>query len=489
MNKKTIYIDNSLITPDKKPFEINPDQDSISMYVCGPTVYDEPHIGHARSAYIFDVIRRYLKYRDYEVKFVRNVTDVDDKIIDKAKKEYPGEDLMLSCKKVAEKYLASYHEALKSLGIDDSRITEPKASEYIPKMISFIQGLIDKGAAYQVGCDVYFDIKKAKDYGKLSNQSLEKMEIGVRVAPGENKRDPLDFALWKSAKEGEPSWDSPWGKGRPGWHIECSVMSTDILGDPFDIHGGGIDLIFPHHENEIAQSESAGNKFARCWIHHGLLTINDQKMAKSLGNFVTVKDLLARYPSNVLKVFFLQAHYSQPVDFTWERMEEKKNALERIRKCLEEIDKISKGGEPVVKAVIKKNISPEGLRKEINWFKDRFENSMDRNFDTPNAIAALFEISRLCNKVLYSTIYTKEHIPSLKYAAEVIKELGAVLGLSLDVEDAQLSEEERKLIDKRTELKSKRLFKEADLIRKELEEKGIVLEDTKDGKTTWRRKL
>ncbi|MDP3804874.1 MAG: cysteine--tRNA ligase, partial [Candidatus Omnitrophota bacterium] len=228
----------------------------IGMYVCGPTVYDEPHIGHARSAYIFDVIRRYLEYNDYDVKFVRNVTDVDDKIIDKARKEFKGEDLFAAVGKVSAKYLDSYRKDMAELGILPPT-NEPKATEHIPKMIRFIELLIEKGAAYAADGDVYFDIKKAKDYGKLSNQNLEKMEVGARMASGKKKKDPLDFALWKSAKEDEPSWPSPWGNGRPGWHVECSVMSSDILGDEFDIHGGGIDLIFPHHENEIAQSEGA----------------------------------------------------------------------------------------------------------------------------------------------------------------------------------------------------------------------------------------
>ncbi|MDD5167099.1 MAG: cysteine--tRNA ligase, partial [Candidatus Omnitrophica bacterium] len=351
----SIFIYNSL-TRKKEIFQpLNPSQ--VTMYVCGPTVYDQPHIGHARSAYIFDVVRRYLAYRGYQVKFVRNVTDVDDKIIDKAKAEFPGEDLIGAVKKVSEKYLASYHEALQELGITNAGISEPKASEYIPKMVKFIGLLIEKGMAYQSGGDVYFDITKAKEYGKLSHQSLEKMESGTRVLAQENKKNPLDFALWKSAKENEPSWVSPWGKGRPGWHIECSVMSSDILGDKFDIHGGGIDLIFPHHENEIAQSEGAGKAFACYWMHHGLLTINGQKMAKSLGNFVTIKDFLAKYPADVLKLFFLQTHYSQPVDFTWEAMEEKRSALERITIFLGMVKKREEGSESFTKTNLKKAVS------------------------------------------------------------------------------------------------------------------------------------
>ncbi|MFA4854601.1 MAG: cysteine--tRNA ligase, partial [Candidatus Omnitrophota bacterium] len=275
-----IFIYNSLSRKKEEFIPLQPPE--IKMYVCGPTVYDQPHIGHARSAYIFDVIRRYLIYKGYKVTFARNVTDVDDKIIEKAREEYKGEDLNSAVQKVAKKYLDAYHEDMRQLGILEPDV-EPKATEYVceskPAMQKFIEELIKRGAAYVSGGDVYFDIRKAKDYGKLSNQATEKMEAGVRIAPGEKKKDPLDFALWKSAKVNEPSWDSPWGRGRPGWHIECSVMSSDILGDEFDIHGGGLDLIFPHHENEIAQSEGAGKKFARYWIHHGLLTINGQKMS------------------------------------------------------------------------------------------------------------------------------------------------------------------------------------------------------------------
>ncbi|MBN3038940.1 MAG: cysteine--tRNA ligase, partial [Candidatus Omnitrophica bacterium] len=359
---------------DKKEDFMPLKKGEVKMYVCGPTVYDEPHIGHARSAYVFDLIRRYLKYKGYRVKFVRNITDVDDKIINKAKDEFKGEDLNGAIKKVASKYLAAYRDGLKQLGIstEDPDIIEPKASEYIEKIKEFITVLIRNKAAYQAGGDVYFDITKAKDYGRLSNQSLETMEIGARVVPSENKRNPLDFALWKSAKEDEPFWDSDWGKGRPGWHIECSVMSTDILGDKFDIHGGGLDLKFPHHENEIAQALGAGKGFARYWIHHGLLTINGQKMAKSLGNFITIRDILNRYPvADILKLFYLQAHYSSPVDFSWEKMEEIKNGYERIdilrQKLIEKYEK----------ADITKNV--KGAAALIKPFKDRFIKCMDDN--------------------------------------------------------------------------------------------------------------
>jgi len=465
-----IFIYNSLSRKKDEFIPLKPKE--IKMYVCGPTVYDQPHIGHARSAYIFDVIRRYLTYKDYKVTFVRNVTDVDDKIINKAKEEFPGEDLNTSFKKVADKYLLAYNEALSSLGIDESGIVEPKASDYIPKMIKFIQDLIDRGTAYVSEGDVYFDIKKAKDYGKLSNQAIDKMESGTRIAPGEKKKDPLDFALWKSAKAGEPAWDSPWGKGRPGWHIECSVMSSDILGNEFDIHGGGIDLIFPHHENEIAQSEGAGKKFARYWIHHGLLTINGQKMSKSLGNFITVKDLLEKYKNaDLLKLLFLSTHYSHPVDYTDEKIHEAGQSLERISILWDKLDK----------SLIRK--SSGRVPKELEDVKDRFIKAMDDDFNTPQALAAIFDLVNITNKNINDQDF-------IYYSGLILKELTNIFGIDLDketgLEDLQTSV--NVLINQRNEARKSKDFKRSDEIRKELEVKGIILEDTKDG-TTWRRKL
>lgn len=396
----SIHIYNSLSRKKEEFNTLKPKE--VKIYACGPTVYDEPHIGHARSAYVFDVIRRYLVYKGYKVKFVRNVTDVDDKIIDKARKEFPEEDLNIAFKKVADKYLASYHEALDTLGIGvgQDKINEPKASDYIPKMIKFIQDLINRGMAYASGGDVYFDITKAKNYGKLSNQSLDKMESGARVALNENKRNPLDFALWKSAKENEPSWDSYWGKGRPGWHIECSVMSSDILGDEFDIHGGGIDLIFPHHENEIAQSEGAGKKFARYWIHHGLLTINGQKMAKSLGNFVTVKDFMGKYKeANLLKFLFLSTHYSHPVDYTIEKIEEAMKQRNIFEVFFLQVDSwrkfwkywFSKPELVALKKRTKTDFSHKDKEKVDKLFA-QFDEAMDNDFNTPRALGFLFEL-------------------------------------------------------------------------------------------------
>ena len=445
-------------------------KEEVSMYVCGPTVYDAPHIGHARSAYVFDVIRRYFSYKKYKVKFVRNVTDVDDKIINKAKDEFKGEDLNSAVKKVSQKYLDIYHKCMDYLGIMPPD-EEPRATEYIEKMKDFISILIKEGKAYVYQGDVYFDIKKARGYGKLSNQTLEMLESGARVLPGENKRDPLDFALWKKAKEGEPSWSSPWGQGRPGWHIECSVMSSDILGDEFDIHGGGIDLIFPHHENEITQSEGAGKRFARFWIHNGLLTISKEKMAKSLGNFVTVDEVLKEYSPDVLKILFLQTHYSHPVDFSWERMEEAKKAYERIDILRERLKKIE---------------LPTGGSAKTLEFRKEFEDAMDDDFNTPRALAVLFDMVNRANKTIDSEDDMKMFI--LKGAMETIEEISNVFGITFKQKKSSISEEDiQKKVDSRNKARKDKDFKTADKIRKDLDKKGIILEDQKDG-TIWRIK-
>ncbi|RKY32461.1 MAG: cysteine--tRNA ligase [Candidatus Omnitrophota bacterium] len=460
----------------------------VKIYVCGPTVYDEPHIGHARSAYIFDLLRRYLKYRGYRVKFVRNITDVDDKIIEKARKELGSEDINSAIKKVSAKYLDLYHQALAKIGIsnssDDPDIIEPKASEYIDKMVSFIEELIGRGVAYESSGDVYFDIKKAPAYGKLSNQSLDHLEAGARISPGENKNNPLDFALWKKAKDDEPSWPSPWSQGRPGWHIECSVMSTDILGDRFDIHGGGIDLIFPHHENEIAQAEGLDKGFANIWMHHGLLSINGQKMAKSLGNFVTVGEFLYKYKNaDLLKLIFLSGHYSQPLDFTDEKIEEAKKAYERIDILMHKFnDVFSSPKAPPVNSEDALFIKP---------FKEQFIKYMNDDLNTPRALAVLFEMINACNKFFESEEETK--LSKLYFAREAIKEITAIFGLGFlkkeDSKDGIPDKEVERLIKVRAAYKSQKRYFAADEIRKDLEKKGIILEDTKEGKTTWRKKL
>lgn len=466
-----IKIYNSL-TRQKEDFKVINDKE-VKIYVCGPTVYDQPHIGHARSAYIFDVIKRYLEYRGYKVKFVRNVTDVDDKIIDKAKKEFPNEDLNTSFKKVATKYLDSYHAALKSLGIDSSDIIEPKASDYINKMINFIEQLIEKKAAYEANGDVYFDITKAKDYGKLSNQSLDKMEAGARVAVGENKRNPLDFALWKKAKPDEPSWPSLWGNGRPGWHIECSAMSSDILGNVFDIHGGGLDLIFPHHENELAQSEGAGKEFARYWIHHGLLTINGQKMAKSLGNFITIEDFINKYKdTDILKLFFLSTHYSHPIDYSQEKIDEAKKQKQVFDDFFDRVNNWT-----LKEGKSKQESKTEDIKK-IDELCLKLDISMDDDFNMPKALASIFELVDFGSKL----VSQDKSDAFLLLKNKLVKFFG-IFGLTIK-QKKEFSSVVAKEIRERESAKKNNDFKKADAIRKDIEVKfGGTLIDTPNGIT------
>ena len=470
-----ISIYNSL-TRKKEPFQpLNPPQ--VNMYTCGVTVYDDCHIGHARSLYIFDVIRRYLKYRDYKVNFVRNITDIDDKIIKRAN------ELEIEWSELVQRYIASYKRDLGLLGIREGILDkdkeEPRATGNIPEMVAYIKDLVDKGYAYVTDSGVYFSVRKFKDYGKLSGQGIDQMLSGARIEPNEDKQDPLDFALWKKSKPGEPSWPSMWGDGRPGWHIECSVMSQKFLKtDTLDIHAGGRDLIFPHHENEIAQSEAlTGKPFAKYWIHHGLLTINGQKMAKSSGNFITVKDILQKYNPDILKLFFLSAHYASPIDFSWEKIEQFKSAYERFATLFNKLDK-------QFDRAMRDGSDIDSL--DIHGYRKKFEEAMDDDFNMPRAISTLFELVNYCNLLLEKD--KKNH--ELIFSYTVITNLGNILGLSFkylseDVPDSQVTI----LVEKRSELRKEGKFEEADLIRTMLEQKDIILEDTSDGKTIWRKKL
>ena len=457
----------------------------VNMYTCGVTVYDACHIGHARSLYIFDSIKRYLEYRGFKVNLVRNITDIDDKIINRAR------EIKVSWEDLVEKYIRSYYQDLESLEISPGIMDgsdEPRATKNIEEIKKYIQVLLDTGYAYATDTGVYFSVRKFKGYGKLSGQAIEEMLTGVRKETDETKQDPLDFALWKKSKADEPSWPSSWGEGRPGWHIECSVMSTKYLKtETLDIHAGGRDLIFPHHENEIAQSESVtGKPFAHYWLHHGLLTINSQKMSKSLGNFVTIKDALARLPVDVLKLFFLQAHYAHPIDFSWEKIEELKKAYERLALVMEKLAKM-----PCVPLARERTELNEAERKamlSLQQDKDRFIEYMDDDFNTPRALSVLFDLASLCNKLWeshddYKTI-------KLNYARDIFKELFGVFGLALGKGGRKdiLDEEIEQKIHERLAFRKQKKFTEADSLRKELEGKGVILEDTKDT-TTWRRKI
>ncbi len=454
-----IQIYNSLT---KTKQELKPIHENvINMYSCGVTVYDKCHIGHARSLYIFDVIKRYLKFRGYVVNFVRNITDIDDKIIQKAI------DVKKDWSDVVKENIDGYYKDLKDLNVSVADI-EPRATENIPEMISHVKELIEKDFAYESEGDVYFNVRKFKDYGKLSGQSVDKMKEAVRIERGVEKKDPLDFALWKKSKEGEPFWDSPWGQGRPGWHIECSVMSMKYLNcETLDIHAGGRDLIFPHHENEVAQSEALTSKpFANYWIHHGLLTISGQKMSKSLGNFITIEDALKKYSSDELKLFFLTSHYASAIDFNEEKMIDVRKNIERFKIFNAE-------------ANAQKQSEVKLLPGEIKKHYDEFILAMEDDFNTPRALAALFE--------MVTSAYRLEDKSILCIANQSVQQLARdILGLSLDFNDTDLSDEEKALLDERAQVRQNKDFQKSDELRDFLKEKGIIVQDGKDGQA-WRR--
>ncbi len=470
-----IKITNTL-TEKKEVFEPLEDK-TVRMYVCGPTVYDHAHIGHARSAVVFDVIRRWLEYRGFNVIYVRNYTDVDDKIIKKAKEKG------IPWYEVSKKYIASYEEDMEALNVKEPSY-KPKVTEHIPEIIEMISGLIDKGVAYESDGDVYFSVEKFPEYGKLSKRRTDELIAGARIEPGEKKRNPLDFALWKKSKPDEPGWESPWGRGRPGWHIECSAMSMKYLGETMDIHGGGLDLIFPHHENEIAQSESyTGKTFARFWIHNGFVMVNKEKMSKSLGNFFTIKDILKKFPSDVLRLFLLSTHYRSPIDFSFERLKEAERSLERLLNFIS------------IPQVLKNlpETPEENGKIDVNAFRLEFASAMDDDFNTAKALGILFELVKegnlLKDRALKEGKISKGAKESLINAAETIKTLLKLLGFRLEMEDRGALEDTliRILIDVRNELRKRKLFDLADVIRDKLKEIGIHLEDLPTG-TIYKRK-
>jgi len=393
-----------------KKEDFSPQGDEIKMYVCGVTPYDESHIGHAMSYIIFDVIHRYLEYRGHRVKYVQNVTDIDDKLIDRANR------LGSTVNELAEKYTARYFEDMDALNIERADIY-PRATEEIPKIIEVVQGLIDKGYAYPVGGSVYFRVRRKEDYGKLSHRKLDSMISGARIEPGEEKEDPMDFVVWKASKPGEPSWESPWGPGRPGWHIECSAMSLKYLGETIDIHGGGQDLIFPHHENEIAQSESFTGKkpFVKYWLHNGLLQLGEEKMSKSLGNLVTIKDILDTASADALRLFVLSSHYRSPLTYSDEGLAASERGADRLRQAAGS----TVGG------------GNKGNGIDVEAYHNRFVEAMDDDFNTAQAVATLFDLARDINRAEESSYIVEE-------AREALKELGGVLGLTLKPVEAAL---------------------------------------------------
>ena len=451
------------------------EEGKVKMYACGPTVYNYIHVGNARPIIMFDVLRRYLEYRGYDVTFVQNFTDVDDKIINRANEEG------ISSAEVAEKYIAEYYTDAKGLGVREATV-HPRATENMPEIISIVSTLIDKGYAYEVNGDVYFRTLKFKDYGKLSHQPLEELQAGARIDVADVKENPMDFALWKAAKPGEPSWDSPWGPGRPGWHIECSAMSMRYLGKTLDIHCGGQDLTFPHHENEIAQSEAAnGCEFVRYWVHNGFISIDNRKMSKSLGNFFTVREAAEAYGYSTIRMFMLMSHYRSPLNYSGEILMQAKAALERLKTALENLEFLARNA-------AEDPMTPEqqAFADGLGRYRERFVEAMDDDFNTADAISVIFELVREANAVTAADRQPTRAVA--KAALDMLKELEGVLGLVYGEEggDDELAAQVEALIEARAQAKKEKNYAEADRIRDQLKDMGIAIMDTKQG-VQWKK--
>lgn len=464
-----IQIYNTL-TRKKEPF-IPLEEGKVKMYVCGPTVYNYIHIGNARPPIVFDTVRRYFKYRGYDINYISNFTDVDDKLIRVAN------ELGVEVPTVADRFIEAYFEDVSALGCQRAD-AHPRVTENMDIIIDFIQALIDKGFAYESEGDVYYHTRKFEEYGKLSHQPIDELISGARIAIGEKKNDALDFALWKAAKEGEIYWDSPWGQGRPGWHIECSAMAKRYLGETIDIHAGGQDLAFPHHENEIAQSEAvSGKTFARYWMHNGYINIDNEKMSKSLGNFILVHDIIKKHDPQVLRFFMLSVHYRNPINYSEELLENTRAGLERLKTSYQNLKH-------------RQEISADLTDNNEEWLEkmaalhEEFIKVMDDDFNTANGISVLFELSKLAN------LYLMEKNTSVQVIEAFTKEfenLFSVLGLSLELSKAELLDEEiDDLIKQRIQARKDRNFKLADEIRDQLKDMNIILEDTPQG-TRWKR--
>lgn len=441
----------------------------VGIYVCGPTVYDYIHIGNARPMIVFDTLRRYLEYKGYDVNYVSNFTDVDDKIIKRANEE--GVDASV----ISERYIAEVKKDMAALNVREAT-THPKATEEIPDMIEMVKTLIEKGYAYEVNGTVYFRTRKFKDYGKLSKKNIDDLRSGNRdllVSGVDEKEDPLDFVLWKPKKEGELSWPSPWGDGRPGWHLECSVMSKKYIGDVIDIHAGGEDLVFPHHENEIAQSEAAnGTEFARYWMHNGFLKINNEKMSKSLGNFFTVREIAEKYPLQVIRFFMLSAHYRSPLNFSADLVEASKNGLERILTAVDRLKSISGTEGEVDKAVA----------DEMDAFVKKYEAAMDDDLNTADAISVIFELVKYANV----NVTEKSTKATVELVLNTVTKLCDILGIITEKKKEILDSDIEALIEERQAARKAKNFARADEIRDQLSDMGIILEDTREG-VKWKR--
>lgn len=463
----SIQIYNTL-TRSKEPF-VPLEEGKVKMYVCGPTVYNYIHIGNARPPIVFDTVRRYLEYRGYEVNYISNFTDVDDKLIRVAN------ELGVDVPTVADRFIKAYFEDVTALGCKRANV-HPRVTESMDIIIEFISTLIEKGFAYESEGDVYYQTRKFDGYGKLSHQSIDELRLGTRIAVGEKKHDSLDFVLWKAAKPGEIYWESPWGKGRPGWHIECSAMAKKYLGDTIDIHAGGQDLAFPHHENEIAQSEAlTGKTFARYWMHNGYINIDNEKMSKSLGNFVLVHDIIQKHDPQVLRFFMLSVHYRNPINYTDELLENTKSALERLKTSYTNLKHRQQASANLTE-------DDQQWLSQIKDLHEKFITDMDDDFNTANAISTLFDLSKLANTYLIEKNTSVQVIESFMNEFEV---LFHVLGLTLE-EDQMLDEEIEALIEERIQARKNRDFARSDEIRDQLKALNIILEDTPQG-TRWKR--